>query len=313
MSGTKLTNEMQIIGGAKTAANLKAFLDKKDIANQLYFFDSEYASKRKIGQLFNQTVLEQLENCIITSETAFQRIPKSKRGFYTNHYYLRDKRNLVEIAKKIEANYIKELKKDDQLSFPIIAKPEESSAGKVPFKFKVIHNQQELGAIDELIDFCILQPYLDKNKYNQLAVAGYFDGTTGSLMAARQFSQYPIGVSALVVNLTSHYQNVIQNVSDFLNEIGYKGFIEFEFKENKSDGALYLMDINPRTWGWSNYYLEGIQNFPAVLEGKEPVQLKLKKAWINTPRWILSLRNGTFKRPKLKWLIKNDISYEPYF
>lgn len=306
-------NRCSIIGGAKTAANLKAFLDKNNITNQVCFFKGEYAAKRKIGQLFNQTVLEQLENCIITSETAFQHIPKSKRGFYKNHYYLRDKRNLHAIAKKIEVNFIIELNKNDQLSFPIIAKPEESSAGKVPFKFKVIHNQKELNAMNKLIDNCILQPYLDKKNYNQLAVAGYFDGTQGSLMAVKQFSQYPIGVSALVVNFTDDYQNVIQNVSDFLNEIGYKGFIEFEFKENKSDGALYLMDINPRTWGWSNYYLEGIQNFPAVLEGKEPVQLKLKKAWINTPRWILSLRNGTFKRPKLKWLIKNDISYEPYF
>src|SRR5690554_624446 len=102
-------NSYSIIGGAKTAANLKAFLDKNDIPNQLYFFEGEYAAKRKIGQPFNQTVLEQLENCVITSETAFQHIPKSKRGFYKNHYYLRDKRNLAEIAKKIEAHYIKEL------------------------------------------------------------------------------------------------------------------------------------------------------------------------------------------------------------
>lgn len=306
-------NSCFIIGGAKTATNLKAFLDKNDIPNQLYFFEGEYAAKRKIGQPFNQTVLEQQLNCIITSETAFQHIPKSKRGFYKNHYYLRDKRNLAEIAKNIEARYIKEFKKDDQFSFPIIAKPEESSAGNVPFKFKVIHNQQELSGIEVFVDFCILQPYLDRKNYNQLAVAGYFDGSLGSLMAAKQFSQYPIGVSALVINFTSHYQRLIQKVATYLNEIDYKGFIEFEFKENKSDGALYVMDINPRTWGWSNYYLEGVQNFPAVLEGKEPVQLKLKKAWINTPRWILSLRNGTIKRPQLKWLIKNDISYEPYF
>lgn len=306
-------NSCLIIGGAKTAANLKAFLDKKDIANQLYFFEGEYASKRKIGQPFNQSVLEQSENCIITSETAFQNIPKSKRDFYKNHYYLRDKRNLDAIAKKIEVNFIIELNKNDQLSFPIIAKPEESSAGKVPFKFKVIHNQQELNGIEAFVNFCILQPYLERKNYNQLAVAGYFDGSPSSLMAAKQFSQYPIGVSALVVNFTSHYQNVIQSVAVFLNEIGYKGFIEFEFKEKKSDDVLYLMDINPRTWGWSNYYLEGIQNFPAVLEGKEPLQLKLKKAWINTPRWILSLKNGTFKRPQLKWLVKNNISYEPYF
>lgn len=303
----------KIIGGAKTAVNLKDFLDRNGIANQLYFFEGGYAAKRKIGQPFNQTVLEQPENCIITSETAFQHIPKSKRGIYKNHYYLRDKRNLAEIAKKIEADYIKELQKEDQLSFPIIAKPEESSAGNVPFKFKVIHNQQELSGIEEFVDFCILQPYLDRKNFNQLAVAGYFDGSSGSLIAAKQYSQYPIGVSALVINFTSHYQKLIQKVAAYLHEIDYKGFIEFEFKENKSDGVLYLMDINPRTWGWSNYYLEGIQNFPAVLENKESVQLKLKKAWINTPRWVLSLRNGTFKWPPLKWLIKNDISYEPYF
>lgn len=306
-------NSYSIIGGAKTAINLKAFLDKNNINTKVFFFKGEYATKRKIGQKFNSTVLEKPENCIITSETAFQHIPKSKRDFYKNHYYLRDKRNLAEVAKKIEVHNIEELKKDDQLRFPIIAKPQESSGGKVPFKFKVIHNHQVLREIKDIVDFCILQPYLSSKNYNQLAVAGYFDGTMRSLMAAKQFSQYPIGVSALVINFTNHYQRLIQKITAYLNDIEYKGFVEFEFKENKPDGVLYLMDINPRTWGWSNYYLEGIQNFPAVLEGKESVQLKLKKAWINTPRWILSIKNGTFKQPKLKWLIKNDISYEPYF
>lgn len=301
-----------IVGGAKTAVNLKAFFDKNDIPNQLYYFDGEYASNKGIGEPFNQNVLDQPDKCIITSETAFQCIPNTKRDYYKNHYILRDKRNLFEISKEIEVDFINELKKDEHFSFPIIAKPKESSAGKVPFKFKVIKGQKELDFIKRIIDDCILQPYLDQSDYSQLAVAGYFDGTESSLIAVKQYSQYPIGISALVVNTVNLYQTLIHKIAVFLNEIEYVGFIEFEFKESKSEGTLHLMDINPRTWGWSNYYLEGIQNFSAVLKAKEKVQLDLKKAWINSPRWILSLKNGTFKVPKIIWLITNDISYEPY-
>jgi predicted ATP-grasp superfamily ATP-dependent carboligase len=302
-----------IIGGGKTAVNLKAYFDRKGISNQLYYFDSEYASKKEIGQLFDEKALVRPKSCIITSETAFQHMPNSERAYYKNHYYLRDKRNLVEIAHKVRTNSINELDRCSQLRFPVIAKPEESSGDRVPFKFKVINNQIEFNDIGDLLDFCILQPYLDKTSYNQLAVAGYFDGTVGSLIAAKQFSQYPIGISAFVVDVSSIYSEVMYRIAMYLNNIDYRGFIEFEFKENKLDGTLYLMDINPRTWGWSNYYLEGVQNFSSVLKNKESIQLKLKKAWVNVPRWMLSLKNGTFATPKLRWLVKNQISFEPYF
>src|SRR5690606_24827670 len=167
---------------------------------------------------------------IITSETAFQAIQEQFKDYFEIHYFLRDKGNLHNIAQAIETNSIEELSPKLVFDFPIIAKPKESSAGKVPFKFKVIHNNEELKGINKYIFDCFLQHFLNSKDYKQIAIAGYFDCSSKSLIGVEQLSQYPKGVSAYVEDKTEHFEFEIERVSNYLNVLEYKGFIEFEFK-----------------------------------------------------------------------------------
>ena len=61
-------------------------------------------------------------------------------------------------------------------------------------------------------------------------------------------------------------------ITEYLNYHNYRGFIEFEFKVSiKNEKLIYLMDINPRPWGWSSYLIENTLNWEHVLfEGENP-------------------------------------------
>lgn len=304
---------IKIIGGAKTGYNLYKYLGKKDIDCELFFFKNEFSEKKGIGSPFATISHLDSTNCIITSETALNNIPLENRTSLRNHYYLRNKLNIPVIADALNCGSIKQLNSSDIETFPVILKPKESMAGKVPFKIRLVKNREEMKELEDMIEDCIIQPYLDPQEYNQIAIAGYFEGSAHSMIAVEQKNQYPIGISAYVVNRTSLFQDIIVSVSKFLNSVGYRGFIEFEFKQSKKNNELYLMDINPRTWGWFYFYLDGIENFKEVLFHQAPIELNMKKAWINTPRLIFANLKGRFVNPTVGEVLNNDICYEPYF
>jgi len=315
VSGTKLTNEIQIIGGAKTGYNLYKFLEKEGIVSTLYYFPNEYSKKKKIGEAFNveQKQLYISENILVSSETAFNNLSKLQLPNLSCHYFLRDKANIPEIAIGIETNYIPELQVNN-LSFPLAVKPRESMGDKVPFKFKKIKSKKEFDDLGAIVDDCLLQPYLDDKNYQQIAVAGYFNGHMNSLIAVEQKNHYPKGISAYVLDKTSENIKLIHRIETYLSTSEYKGFIEFEFKQNLDTKEYFLMDINPRTWGWFYYYLDSIQNFKEVFLENKAVKLKVKKAWVNTPRLGMAiLKERNLSSPKICDVLKNKICYEPYF
>lgn len=310
---------VHLIGGNKTAYNLYYQLIKNGINAKAYVFEKEYMYKRnhKVSFIKDWTSCSDLpdkDKVIITSETAFFQLPEKDRLHFNNHYFLRDKLNLEIISKKIEVQSLGEIDlNNSSISFPIIAKPKESGADKVPFKFKVNYNREELESLISIKDHCIFQKYLDPKEYKQIAIAGYFTGHPESLISVEQLNHYPIGISALIKYCKGTESCLIANISKFLNEIDYKGFIEFEFKVDKNTGNMFLLDINPRTWGWSNFYIEGITNFPEVIFENIKPNLSLKDYWMNLPRLILANKNGRFANPKFSKFVTNKITYEPYF
>ena len=73
------------------------------------------------------------------------------------------------------------------------------------------------------------------------------------------------------------------------------------------------MDINPRTWGWISYYLDGLKNPKSVFENKERVKLEMKSIWINIPRLLMANLKGKYVFPSIKSFFLNQICYESYF
>ena len=308
---------VHIIGGGKTGLNLYLYFRSHEIPVELYFFHKEYAEKKNEGKSFQEnwpgmSSLDEGDLSIVSSETGFVHLIEADRGFFQTHYFLRDKLNLNEISEQIKTSYIE----DSDLTavnFPLAVKPKESSSGKVPFKFKKVDNPEELLKLQELLDFCIVQPFLSDDLHSQLAVAGYFDGNPTSLIAVQQKCHYPKGISAYVVNQTAAYRSLINNISAYLNKLGYRGFIEFEFKINNQTSDLYLMDINPRPWGWIYYYLSGLTNVKEVIQNHDSVHLEMKPAWVNLLRLAIANLKGSYVRPSVDDIFKRRICYEPMF
>lgn len=310
-----------IIGGAKTGYNLYKFSISNGLHPELYFFPGEYSEKKDIGRNFLvnwegichlRSIYKQIV-VIVSSENAFTNLPEEDRAYLKAHYYLRDKLNLPSIAAQINTSFIKDEMLTDNVSFPLAVKPKESGQKNVPFKFRKINSRTELETLYPILNHCILQPYLDEKEHVQVAVAGYFDGLPTSLIAVEQKNHYPKGVSAYVIDKTGEYKWLLSNVGNYLNSIDYKGFIEFEFKHNVITNKLYLMDINPRPWGWFYYYLDGLDNFEEMVLYGASASVLPKKAWVNFPRLILANFRGQVSNPGILDIIKNDICYEPYF
>ena len=306
-----------IIGGAKTGYNLYKFIKNIGVDVELYFFSQEFSQKRNIGKLYEHhwkgvKYLKSNDLLFVSSEKAFNNLMPEDYAYFKTHYFLRDKSNLHEISTNINTTYIEEIDINDS-EFPLIVKPKESSSSKVPFKILKVNNSEELRTIEDLLKYCFVQPYLSDDKYSQIAVAGYFDGKSSSLIAVEQKKQYPKGISAYVVDRTANYKCCIDSICKYLNKLAYTGFIEFEFKKNKETNELYLMDINPRTWGWSYYYFDGIKNFRDVLFKGAFAEIKIKKSWINLPRLILASFKGEIILPSILDVVKKKVCYEPYF
>src|SRR5690625_7047088 len=86
---------------------------------------------------------------------------------------------------------------------------------KVPFNFKKIKHEKELERVHDFLNDCILQPFLSEKENSQIAIAGYFDGKPGSMIAVEQRNHYPKGISAVVLNRTvEHHDRSEEHTSE---------------------------------------------------------------------------------------------------
>jgi predicted ATP-grasp superfamily ATP-dependent carboligase len=103
------------------------------------------------------------------------------------------------------------------------------------------------------------------------------------------------GVGCLIASV--HHDDLAARTSDFLLAVGYRGLAGVEFKHDRRDGRLQLLDLNPR-WGQGDslaaiagidmawlYYCDCLGLTPPVPDGYQPglkwVQLRahLAAAW----------------------------------
>lgn len=310
-------SEINILGGGKTAFNLYKVLQKNNITSKIYCYKNDYAAKKIKDVIFVEDYLELetdvFRNSIITSEKFFSDFSESLKGEFSSHYYLRNKSNLNIIAAEIGVLTIKELTLDN-VNFPFFVKPNQSGESKVPFKTKLVQDRNDFEIVKPYLQNCIVQEYLSSDDFKQISIAGYFSGMPESLIAVQQLNQYPEGVSSYVEIFNNEKTNeLIREISYYLNSLKFKGFIELEFKCQKLTNKFYLMDINPRPWGWFYFYLSGVNNLYDVILKDQAPKLILKNTWVNLPRLLMSNFKGKNINPKLSEFLNHKICYEPYF
>ena len=66
-------------------------------------------------------------------------------------------------------------------------------------------------------------------------------------ITCQKLRQFPINYGASVYTIQKQIPKLYEMGARFLEDIGFKGFAEIEFKKDKSTGEYYLIEINART------------------------------------------------------------------
>ncbi len=197
------------------------------------------------------------------------------------------------------------------LEYPIIIKPNEKKLNpkKDPIgKFKVCHTKEEYECLlTELLAGNInpneyhAQTYITGNNDQQYSVGGYYhDGEPLAEVVVNQIKQYPQGISALVVTTNDSNSQMVQDIAHkFVKELRYSGFLEAEFKIDQSTNTPYLLDINPRPWGWVSVLGSAFDDFHVVFENKKAKMPGHPVLWQSKIRRLMSFRNKNNSTRKL--------------
>ena len=191
-----------------------------------------------------------------------------------------DKRLSYRLAQSLELAYprtwtaaqVLELEYELGLDFPLIIKPaikEEFNSLTVAKAWQVNDRDQlrtRLAEATELVDreLLLIQELIPGNGQTQLSYAALCEqGRVLASVTARRTRQYPADFGRASTYVETIEQPQVAELSQrLLEEIGFSGLIEVEFKLDPRDGELKLLDINPRVWGWHSLCQRAGVDFP---------------------------------------------------
>lgn len=141
------------------------------------------------------------------------------------------------------------------IGFPCIVKPAENTKFISIFRKKVFVCNDE-SELNESIEKCKengiaafvqeIIPGFDDHMYTYDFYISQ-TGKTTNYMTAQKYRQWPINFGASVFTVQRYVQELVEIGQPFLENIGYRGFGEIEFKKHAKTGEYYLIEINTRT------------------------------------------------------------------
>lgn len=158
------------------------------------------------------------------------------------------------------------------IKFPCIVKPTDSAKFVAKFRRKMfkVYNMDELkGAIKKATDAnlnVIVQriiPGFDDHMYTFDAYLNQ-DSKATHWTTCQKYRQWPINFGASVYTGQKYVPELFEIGGKFLEDIGYTGFGEIEFKKDAETNQFYLIEINTRTTNLNSLlYKVGI-NMPYI-------------------------------------------------
>lgn len=154
-------------------------------------------------------------------------------------------------------------------SYPIIVKPSSSiDYWHNPFDgMKKVYLAETKNEASEIIsdiyssgygNTLILQEYIPGGEENMYVLTCYSDKNAKVRMMCMGHvllgEHTPKGLGNHVAILTEYHEDIMKQLSSFLEDVGYKGFSNFDIKLDERDGTFKIFEINLRQ-GRSNYYV----------------------------------------------------------
>lgn len=228
-------------------------------------------------------------------------------------YKMCDKYNLPYPRSLIVTNkdYMDIVKKVDY-AYPLILKPNNSNSSEYmdahfegKEKVYFINNYEELIEKIKLIysstyqDTLIIQEFVHGDDTNMRVLNCYSDSNGKVQMMClgqpilEEYHPNTYGNYAAIISKTEHI-DLMDNIKDFLESIGYKGASNFDIKKDSITGKYYVFEINPRPGrssfftypagkGFANCYVEDLvyNNIKPCIDAKNEI------LWLNVPMCLV--------------------------
>lgn len=139
----------------------------------------------------------------------------------------------------------------------------------------------------------VVQRYIAGNNALQYSYGGYYlNGKVLAGICVNQVRQYPQGISSCVVEATGQIADSVKLTAEKIaSDLSFTGFLEVECKLDSTSGKPYVLDVNPRPWGWISILGKKYPKFYEVLIGNKPDPISDQVVWKTLPRDYLAFRN----------------------
>jgi len=218
-------------------------------------------------------------------------IPQQSQGIYTqamnkdtlHNLALEHRVKVPEIIQTDEENFYDRVEKE--LGFPCLVKPVDSPTFVDYFRKKlfIVENRSELkDAIEKSTKAQLdvfaqrIIPGFDDHMHTYDAYVNQ-EGVVTHWTTAQKFRQYPINFGASVYTVQKAFPELHEIGAPFLENMGFKGFAEIEFKKDENTGDFYLIEINVRITNFNEMLRKVGLNFPYITYKEligEPLEAK---------------------------------------
>jgi D-aspartate ligase len=155
----------------------------------------------------------------------------------------------------------------------------------------------------------VVQELIPGGGDTQLAYCSFFkDGRSRASMVVKRLRQHPVefGRASTLVQ-TVEWPELEQLSERFLESIGYYGLVELEYKLDRRDGQVKLLDVNARTWGYHSLGQRAGVDFPHLLyadqlglPSADPVRARPGVTWVRLATDLPTVA-GEIARGRLRW------------
>ena len=170
----------------------------------------------------------------------------------------------------------------------------------------------------------VLQPRVEGNDSFNLSVTAYVDKQSRvTMLGSAQVlleDHSPTALGNPVAMITEPYPRLYEQVSSFLQGVGWHGFANFDFKVDSRSGIPYCFEVNPRI-GRNSYYNTSAGMNPMkffvedVIAGKSvtPQRLNKRVYYSILPKHLVLRYVDKEMGKKIKFLYRQKKNHDPLY
>jgi D-aspartate ligase len=184
----------------------------------------------------------------------------------------------------------------DEIGFPAILKPVESLAFKLRFHRHVLEilDRKGLDEIYPTVDDCgtlMYQRIVPGGDDELYTVGSYLDAGSRpmAVFTGHKLRQHPPRFGQCRMGVSAWDPSLAEAGIRLLQELGYWGVSQVEFKRDADDGRYRLMEVNARHWMWHSLAAACGVNLSHVAYSDAIGRPYTAPRQLDGPRWVLTI------------------------